>query len=110
MVFNPQGYAVACKELKFGVVNNKGQELIPCHYDLCSLLSYISESGVNTMSGNVMVKLGDKLGVLDLQNNVVVPVEFDNISPSFLNPNVFIVSKHHSRKGLYDINGNCTLD
>lgn len=110
LVFNPHGYSIANKNGKFGIVNYKGEELIPCIYDLCAFNLHLSESGVQTMSGTVIVQLNEKMGVLNLQNNVLVPVEFDYLRSSYYDKNLFIVGKQRSRKGLYDTNGNCTLD
>ena len=51
-----------------------------------------------------------KWGIVDLQNHVLVPVEFDTVSAIIgYNGNLFGITKDR-HYGLYDRCGNCTLD
>lgn len=98
-----EGYATVVKDGKQGLINEQGQLLIPCEYEACL---YDVCAGADVVG----VKTNGKWGYVDLQNKVVVPIEFDVVDAcKGFKGNLFYVIKD-GRHGLYDRCGNCTLD
>lgn len=54
---------------KFGYINKNDEEIIPINYDRIGSL----------INGRMWVKSGDKYGCVDNANNIVVPIEWDDI-------------------------------
>lgn len=58
---------------KFGVVNHKGEIIIPVIYEEIKLLDYDSSNPL------IIVKINKKYGYLNFNGNVVVPMQYDSI-------------------------------
>lgn len=81
------GYAAARKNGKWGYVNQeKDKKVIPYEYDAVNDLK-AGESALCdycrpvTANGLIPVKQNGKMGIINLDNKIVVPFEYDNIMP-----------------------------
>ena len=64
-----EGFFPVKKNGKYGFIDLKGNEIIPCIYDF----SYSFSEGI------VAVKLNDKWGMVDIFNNIIIPFEYENM-------------------------------
>lgn len=69
---NPN-YTKTQKEYLFGVLDKNGQELIPTMYD------EIEDFGSNNL---LIVSKNKKYGVVNYQNEIIVPIEYDIVYPA----------------------------
>lgn len=65
------GYAVVGRNKKFGVINNKGQETVPLEYGNLKINIYEGKLGAQNDE--------KKWGLIDVNNNMLIPFEYDNI-------------------------------
>lgn len=91
-----EGYAAARKDGKWGYVSQeKDKKVIPYKYDAVNDLS-ASEAAYSdycrpVTDGLIAVKLEGKMGIINLENDVVAPFEYDSIMPG--SNGVFIANK-----------------
>jgi hypothetical protein len=64
------GFATVNLNGKYGVINDKGQEIVPCKYEFVS----------NYVDGLAKVKMNNKVGLIDTQGKEVVSPKYDKIS------------------------------
>ncbi|MCF2580693.1 WG repeat-containing protein [Bacteroides caecigallinarum] len=88
-----EGMAVVRRNGKYGYINEKREEVIPCQYDDCSSFKY----------GIGEVKLGEKLGFIDKTGKEIVPLK--TYDETYQYGNIIIVGLN-SHKGMYDNHGN----
>ena len=103
---------------KFGLVNGKGELIIPCEYGIGSFMNTYKGKYVDARDYDT-----GKYGVLDLFGNVVVPFEYDYIyfyyyqegvedfeieSPRFYENNLIMVKKDN-KDGVIDIDNNVII-
>lgn len=67
--FKVEGLLKVSKAGKYGFVNEKGEEIIQCMYDIAD----------NFSKGLAMVKENNKYGVIDKQGNKVIPCIYDKL-------------------------------
>ena len=97
MISYSTGYATVGIDGKRGLIDNQGRLLIPCEYKTCMY---------DPWSKAVYVVKDEKWGILDTNNQVLVPVEFDEVyACQNSNANLFIVKKDNER-GWLDLCGN----
>lgn len=91
-----EGYAAARKDGKWGYVDQeKDKKVIPYKYDAVNDLT-ASEAAYSdycrgVTDGLIAVKLEGKMGIINLENDIVAPFEYDNIMPG--SNGVFIANK-----------------
>ncbi len=56
------------KDNKFGVLNHKGEVVIPLEYD-----------NISSQNGNYFVYKGNKCGLINLEGKIVLPIEFNSL-------------------------------
>ena len=94
------GYAYVKLDDKYGLINSKGEEVIPCKYHFDGSISEFVDNGV------VAIKNDDKYGLLSLSGEQIIPYEYDNIY-SF---NEGLAAVENKRKiGAIDTNGNIVI-
>lgn len=85
----------------YGVINSKGEEIIPCEYDRIFDYDY-------RLKGLFMVEQDGKKGFINAKNEVVIPIEYDTVRPSALdhdtNCTIAVVGKD-GRYGLINNQG-----
>ena len=64
-----EGLARVCKDNKYGFIDKKGREIIPCKYD----------DADDFDGGIAIIKTGGKVGGIDVVGNIVIPAIFDAI-------------------------------
>ena len=70
-----EGLAAACKNGKWGYINTKGEEVIPCRYD--DNQNYEGKSASPFHEGLAAVCKGDKWGYINRQGEEVIPVNLE---------------------------------
>ncbi len=92
-----EGYAAARKDGKWGYVSeDKDKKVIPYEYDAVNNITDSNDSKMDycrpvTSSGLIPVKKDGKMGIINLDNDIVVPFEYTDILPG--NNGVFIACK-----------------
>lgn len=91
-----EGYAAARKNDKWGYVSqDKDKKVIPYEYEAVNDLSANEASYTDycrgVTGGLIAVKKDGKMGIINLENDTVVPFEYDNIMPG--SDGVFIAQK-----------------
>ncbi len=86
------GYAVVISKNRFGLINTKGDEVVP------AIFNRLKKS-----EGVIISKVGKLYGLIDYSGNIILENTYDNISP--FNNNVAIVEKD-CQFGLIDKKGN----
>lgn len=97
------GFAVFKKDQKYGLVNKAGMTVVPFEY---SSLMYYPELN-NSLIANKSVGFVSNYGVINTDNKVIIPLEYDDIT-SPLSGKYFVVKKNN-KFGLKDINGKDVL-
>ncbi|HCC07561.1 MAG TPA: hypothetical protein DEP72_05315 [Clostridiales bacterium] len=90
-------------QFKKGVLDVKGEKIIPAEYD--EIEEFINNSAV--------AQKGSKVGVIDKQNNIIIPFEYDEINDIKIikaDKNNYYAIKQNDRYGLYDATGKKILD
>jgi hypothetical protein len=77
---------------KYGVINTKGQIIVPCIYDEMSTLTI---DGVTYY----VVNKGGREGIINAQNESVIPFEYDNVRKSY-NANMHLEVSKNGKYGL----------
>ncbi len=77
--------------VKWGVVNYKNQEIIPCEYDEIQFNSSIAKNKL------FLVGNGGNYGVIDMRNNEIIPREYEGIY--FQPDGNFLFAKYYRSKG-----------
>ena len=95
------GYATVMLNGKQGLIDENGQLLISCEYDICMYQEWCNM---------VWVRKNGKVGCLNMQNEVVVPLEFDDVFGFTVGNHTLFIVRKDGRSGLYDLCGNCSLD
>ena len=91
-----EGYAAARKDGKWGYVSqDKDKKVIPYEYEPVNELQNYEAAACDycrgVTGGLIAVKKGGMMGIIDLENEVVVPFEYSNIMPG--SNGVFIACK-----------------
>ncbi len=92
-----EGYAAARKDGKWGYVSEeKDKKVVPYEYDAVNDITDSNDSKMDycrpvTSSGLIPVKKDGKMGIINLDNDIVVPFEYTDILPG--NNGVFIACK-----------------
>ncbi|MEO1419276.1 MAG: WG repeat-containing protein, partial [Bacteroidota bacterium] len=81
-----------------GVIDLKGQEVLPLVYQSIQISSFKKQVYFS-------VQKGDKWGMVDLQNQVKIPIEYDQLSGY----GAYRIVKKNGKKGLSDLEGKLTL-
>lgn len=81
--FSSQDYAVAMKDGYYGVIDKKGQTVIPFEYH------NMLYGGTYEANKYIVVTKYRKRGVINLNNEIVIPIEYDHIFQ--YGPNIFRV-------------------
>lgn len=80
--FNSRDYAVVMKDGHYGVINKKGETIVPLEYHnmlYCGLYD----------NNYIIVHKYLKRGVINLKNEIVIPIKYDHIFQ--YGPNIFRV-------------------
>ena len=88
----------------YGYISSNGDKRIDCQYDEISIISDIQD--LNKIL--LVVKKEDKYGIIDEQNNQVLPIEYEEIDSLFTN-NVFACKKD-SKWGIINSNNEVVVD
>jgi len=72
-LFYINGYCIVCSEKKFGVVDNQGHEVVPCKYDLLTL--------IDSKNKLFSFKKNNKFGVISIGKGEIVSPIFNEIRP-----------------------------
>ena len=91
------GFVIFKKNEKYGVLNNKGEEIIECKYDK------IKEH----KDGLFAVKSKEKWGFLNSKNEVIVDFAFEELD-NLVNDR--FCGKYNKKWGLYDIDGSYYIE
>ena len=88
--YQEKGIMLLKKDGKIGAINKKGEVIVPFEYEVASFeSSYDGETYVLTDSasfcdyGLVILGKNGKQGVLNLNNEIVIPFEYDEIFPTY---------------------------
>lgn len=82
------------------IINDKGQRISSNEYDEVDYLDY----------GYLEVKKGNRYGVIDYNDRIIVPFEYENFNDiNTLTPNLFVVSKN-GKAGIVNLNNQIVLD
>ena len=95
------GYAVLKKDGKYGIVDKKGNTVIPFeHETLSHFLTSKNYAAIGkTLSGKIMY------GLISMQNKVTIPMEYESLT---LDSNLVVVRKN-GKYGLMDVTGRVLL-
>ncbi len=98
-IFNKHGLAEVGVRGKYGFIDRNNQPIIAIKYD-----------NINTYNDLILVDIDGKTGIIDYQNNIYVPIIFDEMSwlSSNIDTNLFTVSIN-SKKGLINSKGNIMI-
>ena len=104
------GYACVKKSGKWGFINKNNEVVIPFEYDLPAYcddnpIKYCGYSSFTMHEGKFMAEIakGDKWGIIDFDNNVILPFKYDWL---FFNSTKYIVARFNNKWGFIDINDN----
>lgn len=82
------------------IINDKGQRISSHEYDEIHYLDY----------GYIEVKKDGKYGVIDYNDRIIIPFEYENFNDiNTLTPNLFVVSKN-GNAGIVNLNNQIVLD
>lgn len=82
------------------IINDKGQRISSHEYDEIHYLDY----------GYIEVKKDGKYGVIDYNDRIIIPFEYENFNDiNTLTPNLFVVSKN-GKAGIVNLNNQIVLD
>lgn len=82
------------------IINDKGQRISSNEYDEVHYLDY----------GYLEVKKGNRYGVIDYNDRIIVPFEYENSSDiNTLTPSLFVVRKN-GKEGIVNLNNQIVLD
>lgn len=85
---------------KWFLINDKGQRISSNEYDEVHYLDY----------GYLGVKKDNRYGVIDYNDRIIVPFEYENASDiNTLTPNLFVVRKN-GKEGIVNLNNQIVLD
>lgn len=90
------GFACSVRNVinnKWGIINSKGKEIIPCCYDSCKVIT----------PDYAIVKQDGRVGVINKKNELTVPIQYSHITQEVLN-GYFIVSNKFG-SGIYNLRG-----
>ena len=76
--FSKEGYAIVKQQNKYGVINNKFEEVVSIKYDLLFIPNFI-----NPPFSILGVGLNKKYGFIDLKDNIIIPIKYDWVNNYF---------------------------
>ena len=106
------GFACVKQNGKWGFINKNNEIVIPFEYDMPDFccdeenpVKYNSSSSFVNHNGRLLatVAKGEKWGIIELNNNVILPFKYDWL---LLGTGRYIGAKLNHKWGLIDINGN----
>ena len=94
--FDKNGYAIVSNDNSIGVINSKGEEIIPLKYDETILMDDVLFNTIknNTKKELFIVKQNEKYGILDSKGNVVIKPIYDGFD--------VITTKYPIIEGIYN--------
>ncbi|MBO7615734.1 MAG: WG repeat-containing protein [Bacteroidales bacterium] len=97
------GVAVVCKHGDYGVVNAKGEEVLPCEYEEKGIFVYPANGGIRVMKNN-------KYGLWQKDKGMVVPCQYDYVH-GFCDgmANVWVKDGDGYVGGYVDLNGKVVI-
>jgi len=94
----------------YGVLDNEGRERIPVIYKSIGKYKYTQEEIMLVTPEYVIAQNQEGMyGIINLDNAVLTPFEYDDIIRTFENGKKFLASKN-GKYGLIDINGKILMD
>lgn len=102
IVGKAEDYYLVYRDNKYGYLNAKGREVIPCIYDQAGLFD----------QGRASVSINKKWGIIDRSGKTVLPIEFDNSgyrSEAYRYHDGLALIEKDNRYGYADINGNILI-
>jgi hypothetical protein len=92
----------------YKVNNNKGYNLITID-NKAGLKNWYQELHTIRDSKNFIVKLNDKMGIIDENENIIVPIEYQNIRVSRYNDGSYLAINKDGKYGCITANGEISL-
>src|SRR5690606_29329416 len=97
--FERENEAMVRKDLKWGVIDRKGEIIIPIEYDNM-LLIYRCDCYI--------VRKDNKTGVLDRNGNIIIPISYQTVNTYSNNSSLFSVSQEN-KWGVIDISNSTII-
>jgi len=106
-----EGLAAVCRNGKWGYINTRGEEVIPCKYvDYDGYSSYY-ESTESFHEGLAAIKKGDKWGYINARGEEVIPITFRaSLAGSFNEGLAVILNENETRFTVIDKQGNTVFN
>lgn len=101
--FDIRQYTEAKKDGFYGLINIVGETIVPFMYEY---VHYIERGNVD--SSYIIVTKEKKRGVLNLNNEIIIPIDYDYISPEGVDSYYFKV-KQSNKYGLFNYDGKKVL-
>lgn len=98
-------FMVAKIDNHYGVINKKGETIIPFQYDSISII--YDDYETDTKSGYLEVRQGNLYGLIDTLNNIVVPVQYTTLKE--VAPKLYSYGNKTEGYGLIHQNGKVAI-
>ena len=93
--------------IKFGLINKKGEEVIPIQYDKLPEYGYNNTGTYFSEEATMIVQLNRKYGMIDSKNKVIIPFEYVSLWKA--GNQLYGASKESGQVGIIDQKGNVVV-